>query len=132
MIIYGVTLLSVCTLTGITAGKILGTLIGVPANVGGVGIAMVLLILAGSYLNKRGLIDVKTEQGVEFWSAIYIPVVVAMAAKQNVMGALTGGPMAITAGITAVICGFALVPMLDRLGKDKTEKNNNTASATSA
>lgn len=48
----------------------------------------------------------------------------AMAAQQNVMGALTGGPMAITAGLAAVICGFALVPMLDRLGKDKTENNN--------
>ncbi|GGB82674.1 malonate transporter MadL [Marinobacterium zhoushanense] len=133
MIIYGVTLLAVCTLTGITAGKILGTLIGVPANVGGVGIAMILLILAGSYLNKRGLIDVKTEQGVEFWSAIYIPVVVAMAAKQNVMGALTGGPMAITAGITAVICGFALVPMLARIGQNKAEETEKTASrATSA
>lgn len=67
------------------------------------------------------MIDVKTEQGVEFWSAIYIPIVVAMAAKQNVMGALTGGPMAITAGIAAVVCGFALVPMLDRLGKEKNE-----------
>ncbi|TCK09312.1 malonate transporter subunit MadL [Marinobacterium mangrovicola] len=128
MIIYGVTLLSVCTLTGITAGKILGTLIGVPANVGGVGIAMILLILAGSYLSKRGLIDMKTEQGVEFWSAIYIPVVVAMAAKQNVMGALTGGPMAITAGIAAVACGFALVPMLARIGADKAEENEKNAS----
>ncbi|GGO86466.1 malonate transporter MadL [Marinobacterium nitratireducens] len=121
MIIYGVTLLSVCTLTGITIGQMLGKLIGVPANVGGVGIAMILLILAGSYLNKRGLLDVKTEQGVEFWSAIYIPVVVAMAAKQNVMGALTGGPMAILAGVSAVACGFALVPMLDRLGKDESK-----------
>ena len=117
MIIYGVTLLAVCTLIGTSAGQILGTLIGVPANVGGVGIAMVLLILVGSYLHKRELINVKTEQGVEFWSAIYIPVVVAMAAKQNVMGAISGGPMAIMAGVFAVILGFALIPMLNRVGK---------------
>lgn len=121
MIIYGVALLSVCTLTGITIGQMLGKLIGIPANVGGVGIAMILLILGGSYLHKRGLLDVKTEQGVEFWSAIYIPIVVAMAAKQNVMGALTGGPMAITAGVFAVTCGFLLVPVLSRIGNDKVE-----------
>jgi malonate transporter MadL subunit len=117
MIIYGVALLATCTLIGISLGQILGSLIGVPANVGGVGIAMILLILAGSYFHKRGLIDVKTEQGIEFWSAIYIPVVVAMAAKQNVFGALTGGPMAILAGVSAVAAAFALVPVIDRMGR---------------
>ncbi len=121
MIIYGVALLSVCTLTGITIGQVLGKLIGIPANVGGVGIAMILLILAGSYLQKRGYLNLKTEQGIEFWSAIYIPVVVAMAAKQNVLGALTGGPMAITAGVSAVVLSFALVPVLDRMGADKQQ-----------
>jgi malonate transporter MadL subunit len=119
MIIYGVALLATCTLVGISIGQILGNLIGVPANVGGVGIAMILLILTGSYFHKRGLIDVKTEQGIEFWSAIYIPVVVAMAAKQNVFGALTGGPMAILAGIGAVAAAFALVPVIDRMGRDQ-------------
>jgi malonate transporter MadL subunit len=63
MIIYGVALLSVCTLTGITVGQILGKLIGVPANVGGVGIAMILLILAGGYLQKKGYLNVKNRTG---------------------------------------------------------------------
>ena len=40
MIIYGVALLSICTLTGLFIGDLLGQLMGVPANVGGVGIAM--------------------------------------------------------------------------------------------
>ena len=110
MIIYGVAFLAICTLVGIFVGELLGKLIGVPANVGGVGIAMILLIFLGSYLSKRGLLDGKSEQGVEFWSAIYIPIVVAMAAQQNVYGALSGGPMAIIAGTLAVVLGFALVP----------------------
>ncbi len=50
MIIYGVALLSLCTLAGLFIGEILGVLLGVPANVGGVGIAMLLLIFVGSYL----------------------------------------------------------------------------------
>ncbi|WP_432212586.1 malonate transporter subunit MadL [Pseudomonas aeruginosa] len=103
MIIYGVALLSLCTLAGLFIGEILGVLLGVPANVGGVGIAMLLLIFVGSYLGKRGLLSAKTEQGVEFWSAVYIPIVVAMAAQQNVLGALSGGPAAILAGIAAAL-----------------------------
>ncbi len=55
MIIYGVAFLAFCTLVGIFIGEVLGKLIGVPANVGGVGIAMLLLIGLGSYLSKRGL-----------------------------------------------------------------------------
>ncbi|MBP5944230.1 MULTISPECIES: malonate transporter subunit MadL [Pseudomonas] len=116
MIIYGVAFLAFCTLVGVWVGELLGKLIGVPANVGGVGIAMLLLIGLGSYLNKTGWLKGKTEQGVEFWSAIYIPIVVAMAAQQNVYGALKGGPMAILAGTLAVVIAFAMVPVLVRLG----------------
>ncbi|MNF49168.1 Malonate transporter MadL subunit [compost metagenome] len=119
MIIYGVAFLALCTLAGLFIGELLGKLLNVPANVGGVGIAMLLLIFVGSYLHKRGLMGAKSEQGVEFWSAIYIPIVVAMAAQQNVLGALSGGPMAILAGIAAVVLGFAMVPVLDRLGQKK-------------
>ena len=45
MVIYGVALLSFCMLVGVFVGDILGNLIGVQANVGGVGIAMLLLII---------------------------------------------------------------------------------------
>jgi len=58
---------------------------------------------------------------VEFWSAIYIPIVVAMAAQQNVYGALSGGPMAILAGTAAVAVAFALVPVLSRVGQKKSD-----------
>ncbi|WP_349571315.1 malonate transporter subunit MadL [Azotobacter salinestris] len=117
MIIYGVALLSICTLAGLFIGDLLGVLLGVPSNVGGVGIAMILLIFGGGYLSKRGLLAGKTEQGIEFWSAIYIPIVVAMAAQQNVAGALSSGPVAILAGLAAVGLSFAMVPVLGRLGR---------------
>lgn len=116
MIIYGVALLSICTLIGMFIGDMLGKMLGLTSNVGGVGIAMILLIWGGSYLTKRGLLSPKTGQGIEFWNAIYIPIVVAMAAQQNVVGALSGGPAAILAGLAAVSLSFALVPVLDRLG----------------
>ncbi len=47
MIIYGVALLAACLLAGLYIGELLGQLLGVQANVGGVGIAMLLLVLAG-------------------------------------------------------------------------------------
>jgi len=117
MIIYGVALLSLCTLMGLFLGDLLGVLLGIPANVGGVGIAMILLIFGGSYLVKKRPLHPKTEQGIEFWSAIYIPIVVAMAAQQNVYGALSGGPTAILAGTLAVVLSFMLVPVLTKLGQ---------------
>ena len=46
MIIYGVALLSACLVAGMLVGEYLGVLLGVEANVGGVGIAMLLLVVA--------------------------------------------------------------------------------------
>ena len=81
MIIYGTAILAACHLLGVYIGDLLGSLIGVKANVGGVGIAMMLLIAVRVYLHKRGLMPDTTEAGVGFWAAMYIPVVVAMAAQ---------------------------------------------------
>lgn len=39
MIIYGVAFLALCTLAGLFVGELLGQWMGIPANVGGVGIA---------------------------------------------------------------------------------------------
>ena len=44
MVIYGVALLAFCMLMGVFLGDLLGQLLGVQANVGGVDIAMLLLI----------------------------------------------------------------------------------------
>lgn len=105
-----------CMIAGIFVGELLGKLIGVQANVGGVGIAMLLLILLSDSMRKRGKLNPVTSQGVLFWSSIYIPVVVAMAAKQNVIAAVKGGPAALLAGSLAVCVSFALVPVISRMG----------------
>lgn len=39
---------------------------------------------------------------------MYIPIVIAMSANQNVAGALDGGPLAIVAGIAVVIISWIL------------------------
>ncbi|MEL7044884.1 MAG: malonate transporter subunit MadL [Pseudomonadota bacterium] len=117
MVVYGVALLSFCMLVGVFVGDLLGQMIGVEANVGGVGVAMLLLILL-SNLHDHGLkISAPTESGINFWNAMYIPIVVAMAAKQNVLAALSSGGLAIAAGTTAVVASFLLVPVMARLGR---------------
>ena len=116
MVFYGTAILSACLVTGLILGQLLGLVVGVDANVGGVGIAMLLLIVACDRLHATGKIKPLTERGIAFWGAIYIPVVVAMAASQNVMGALKGGPVAIVAGVLAVVACYALVPVLSKMG----------------
>lgn len=116
MVIYGVALLSGCLIAGLFCGQLLGRLIGVQANVGGVGIAMLLLIFVSDRLRKAGRLKPVSQQGIVFWSSIYIPVVVAMAASQNVVSAVEGGPVALLAGALAVGLGFALVPLISRIG----------------
>lgn len=117
MTIYGTALLAACVLAGLFIGKVLGLLLGVKANVGGVGFAMIFLILASDLLRDRGLLPEPTQEGIAFWSSIYIPVVVAMAAQQNVVGALKGGPAAILAGVLASVVCYALIPMVARIGQ---------------
>ena len=116
MVIYGVALLSGCLLVGMLAGEVLGVLLGVSANVGGVGIAKLLLVLACSSTRLKSLVDGASGTGIVFWSAMYIPIVVAMAARQNVAAAADGGVLALAAGVAAVVVSFALVPVLSRIG----------------
>jgi malonate transporter MadL subunit len=116
MPIYGTALLSLCLLTGLTVGRIIGALLGVDADIGGVGIAMILLILGCDALQRRGVMKAPTESGIVFWGQMYVPIVVAMAASQNVRGALSGGVMAFLAGLSAVGISFVLVAVLAKKG----------------
>jgi malonate transporter MadL subunit len=126
MAIYGTAVLSICLIIGITFGKLLGHWAGMDpkVNVGGVGFAMLLLIVVTDWMRKRDLLRPPSEAGILFWSSIYIPVVVAMAATLNVRDAVGGGPMALLAGSITVICCFALIPAITRIGKpaDPVEK----------
>ena len=119
MVIYGVALLAGCLLVGKLLGAVLGVVIGVDADVGGVGIAMLLLVFVVYRLQRAGCLDRKSQRGLEFWSSLYIPIVIAMAASQNVVGAVTGGPVALVGGLLVVAVSFALVPVIARLGKGK-------------
>ena len=117
MVIYGVALLSGCLLLGSLGGELLGVILGVQANVGGVGLAMLLLVLACSSPKFKTLVEGASGNGIRFWSAMYIPIVVAMAARQNV--------------VAAVAASFALVPILSRIGsKGDADSRNHPASST--
>lgn len=120
MIIYGVALLSFCLLVGVFLGELLGQIIGVKANVGGVGISMLLLIFLSHLPVVKAKLETGAAAGVMFWNAMYIPIVVAMAAKQNVVAAIEGGWLAIAAGVAAVVVSFALVPVLS-INSDRPE-----------
>lgn len=114
MAIYGTALLALCTLIGVALGEALGMALHVKANVGGVGIAMMLLIGARLWLARTGRLTPGLKLGVEFWALMYIPIVVAMAAQQNVLAALEGGPMAVLTGVVVVAICFCLVAILSR------------------
>ncbi|KPA89440.1 MULTISPECIES: malonate transporter subunit MadL [Pseudomonas] len=117
MIIYGVALLAACTLAGVVLGDMLGVLLGVKSNVGGVGIAMILLICARLWMHRHGGMSKECEMGVGFWGALYIPVVVAMAANQNVVTALHGGPVALLAAVGSVLLCGCTIALISRTNK---------------
>ena len=54
------------------------------------------------------------------WGSLYIPIVVAMAAQQDVVAAARGGPMVLVGGVGVVVLCFAMVAGLIRLlGRDE-------------
>ncbi len=113
--IAGVALLAICTLIGQLLGEGLGVLLGVKANVGGVGIAMILLIGARMWLKTRGRYNEGVSRGIGFWGALYIPIVVAMAAQQDVVAAVEGGPIVLIAGVGALLLCFSAVALISRM-----------------
>lgn len=116
MIIYGTAVLAGCLIAGMIVGDLLGVLLGVESNVGGVGFAMLMLIVLSDWMRRNGHLPPLSEQGVLYWSAMYIPIVVAMAATQNVVATVTGGPVALLAGAGATLACWALVPAVARIG----------------
>lgn len=132
MLVYGVALLSVCLVFGMVIGQLLGVLLNVDANVGGVGIAMLFLVLASNSKQFKSLTEGAAGNGIQFWSAMYIPIVVAMAARQNVAAAVDGGVLALVAGVAATVVSFALVPVLSKIGKGDPNENDTLESDTSS
>ena len=115
MVIFGTALLAACYLAGVFIGEALAALIGVKANVGGVGIAMILLIAAQHLMKKCGWFPEQTERGVTFWAMLYIPVVVAMAATQNVLVAAKAGPVALLSAAGSFAVCVLFISFINRI-----------------
>ncbi|HAK80824.1 MAG TPA: malonate transporter subunit MadL [Runella sp.] len=122
MVIYGVALLAFCYLVGQVVGEYLGSWLGVEANVGGVGFAMLLLIVINSWLEKQGKLDNLTQSGIQFWNQMYIPIIVAMASTQNVKLAVSSGAVALLAGALPVAICYLTIPYLTKAFKPSTEQ----------
>lgn len=118
--IYGLGIVAACFVVGQILGRILGMLIGTGGDVGGVGFAMLFLVLFTYWLEKNDKkLAASTEKGIAFLAGIYIPIIVAMSAIQNVYGALAGGAVAALAGVLSVLVCLALVPVVSRIGGKK-------------
>lgn len=119
MKIYGVAILATCFLAGQFIGTVLGYWMDIPGSMGGVAFAMFFLIIFNEQIKKKGYFEVQTESGIMFWNAMYIPIVIAMSATQNVKVALSGGWVAITVGILATGLCLFLVPLVAKIGLSK-------------
>ena len=121
MEIYGLGIVAFCLYAGSFLGYFIGSLLGISGNVGGVGFAMLLLVLISNYVEtKKGGWSERTQSGIYLLSALYIPIVVAMAGKQNVVAAFSGGAVAFLAGGLATILSMFLVPVIGKLGKQNS------------
>ena len=125
MKIYGVAVLSACFIAGQLIGEALGILFHFDGNIGGVGFGMLLLIVLGDWIKKKKWWDAEAETGIHFWSGMYIPVVIAMSATQNVKAALSGGWVALVVGVFATLLCFLLIPLLSKLQK-KTDPSGSS------
>lgn len=123
MKIYGVALLAGCFLLGKLMGNILGAIIQIDGDIGGVGFAMILLMVSSAIMRKKGWLVEESEKGILFWSSMYIPIIVAMAATQNVKAAISGGSVAIFAGVGVTLVCFMLVPLISKIGNNPNASN---------
>lgn len=120
--IYSLVTLALCMLLGKYIGTCFGALVGINADVGGVGFAILLLLFVNNckwfpFAKKQDF-----TQGMNFWKKMYMPVVVAMAASQNVYRMLNSGMVAIVGGAAAVVFPFLLLYILHKR-EERREKN---------
>ena len=120
--IYSLVTLALCMLLGKYIGTLLGALVGINSDVGGVGFAIVLLMFVANHPKFTFAKKQEFIQGMNFWKKMYIPVVVAMAASQNVYRMLTSGMVAIVGGAAAVAFPFLLLYVLHKLEGRRGDK----------
>lgn len=125
--IYGVALLAGCMLVGSFVGNVLGLLTGLNSDIGGVGFAMLLLLVVTNSKKLSSKMPEGYEKGIDFWQKMFIPVIIAMTASQNVVSALDGGILALVAGLGVVIVAFLLVPVFNKFTSKSTDENKKEA-----
>lgn len=126
--IFGVALLALCMFIGSFIGNLLGLATGLGSDIGGVGFAMLLLLIATNSKKVAKILPEGYTKGLEFWKEMFIPVIIAMSAAQNVISALSGGLLALLAGLSTVVLSFLLIPVFNRFGsKTKEEKTEVTS-----
>lgn len=125
--IYGVALLAGCMFVGSFVGNVLGLLTGLNSDIGGVGFAMILLLLVTNSPKVNKLLPETYVKGIGFWKEMYIPVTIAMAASQNVVSALSGGIIALVLGLGVVLLMLFLIPLFNKFTSKGTLKNETEA-----
>lgn len=120
--IYGVALLAGCAFVGSFIGELLGVLTGLNSDIGGVGFAMVLLLLITNSKKANKILPQDYVKGINFWKEMFIPVIIAMSASQNVVSALSGGLLALTLGVGIVIIMLLLIPLFNKFSKSSANE----------
>lgn len=120
---YGLGVLAFAYFAGQYVGEYLGALLGVQANVGGVGFAMIFLILIKSYMEKKAWTNADFNLGIDFWNKIYVPVVIAMSASQNVKVAVSSGMLALLVGLVPLFLLFGFFPLIVKTFAPKEHGN---------
>ena len=121
--IYGVALLAGCMFVGSFIGNVLGLLTGLNSDIGGVGFAMILLLLVTNSSKINKLLPDTYIKGINFWKEMYIPVTIAMAASQNVVSALSGGIIALVLGLCVVLIMLFLIPLFNKFAPKENANN---------
>ena len=106
-------------LFGTLIGTVFGDLIGVGTEVGGVGFAMLLLVFLTNTKKLAFTQKPAFVQGIQFWKSMFIPVVIAMTATQDVFHMLSGSIVAIAAGAAAVGFSYLMLFVLHKLSQRK-------------
>lgn len=114
IVIYGVALLAGCMFVGSFLGNLLGLLTGLNSDIGGVGFAMILLLLLTNSPKITKFLPETYTKGINFWKEMYIPVTIAMSASQNVVSALNGGLLALVLGVGVVLIMLLLIPLFNK------------------
>lgn len=122
--IFGVALLAGCMFVGMFIGSILGQLTGIGSDIGGVGFAMLLLLIITNSKKISSILPKHYAKGIDFWKAMFIPVIIAMSASQNVVSALSEGWLALVAGLVVVVVCLLLVPVFNLFSPKGEEKED--------